>query len=63
MKTFKVDQEKYNEYEDRIGIIINMCDDLLLHHPVASAEKEVRETVDSAVELLIKAKQSLINRN
>jgi len=62
MKKFRVDQEKYNEYRDRIGIIINMCDGLLLHHPVASAEKEVREAVDSAVELLIKAREELNNK-
>lgn len=59
MSTFVVEEDKYTEYTDRLEIIITMCDNLLLHHPVASAEEGVRRLVEEAAENLTAAQGRL----
>ena len=52
----------YHEVLDRLHIILSMCDDYLLQHPVCKVDKEITREVENAVNSLSVAYQMVGNR-
>lgn len=53
----KLDEYHYHEILDRLVIVMNMVDDVLIQHPVLKLDKEPSNLVEEAQNLLAQAYQ------
>jgi len=55
----KLDQFHYHEALDRLHVVMSMCDEHLMQHPVIKIESSVKQNVNEAIKLLWHAYQEV----
>jgi hypothetical protein len=55
----KLDQFHYHEALDRLHVVMSMCDEHLMQHPVIKIESSVKQNVNEAIKLLWQAYQEV----
>jgi hypothetical protein len=55
----KLDQFHYHEALDRLHVVMSMCDEHLMQHPVIKIESNVKQNVNEAIKLLWQAYQEV----